>query len=132
MPENLKLNVDYTIENEKWIFTKEYLLKRGYCCHLNCRNCPYNNERKENMIKELYANDPVKTENTKFKGIPVIQVDDLIYDGKNLIIPGNWTSSILEYLLHIKENAIKEGDIEDLENLKTFLFKVEEVKNQGN
>jgi hypothetical protein len=62
----------------------------------------------------------------------VIQIDDLIYDGKNLIIPGYWTNSILEYLLHIKENVIKEGDIEDLENLKTFLSKVEEVKNQGN
>jgi hypothetical protein len=135
MPQDrLILNVDYTIENKKWIFTKEYLLKRGYCCHFKCRNCPYNNERKENMIKELYANDPtnVKAGSTKFEGIPLVKVDDLIYDGRNLIIPGYWTSSILEYLLHIKENSITDGDIEDLENLKSFLSKVEDIKNEGN
>lgn len=132
--DRLILNVDYIIENEKWIFTKEYLLKRGYCCHFKCRNCPYNNERKENMIKELYASGPadVKTGNTKFKGIPLVEVDDLIYDGKNLIIPGYWTSSVLEYLLKIKENSLKEEDVEDFETLKSFLFKVEDIKNQGN
>jgi hypothetical protein len=33
--------IDYTIENGKWVFTKEYHLKRGYCCGNNCKNCPY-------------------------------------------------------------------------------------------
>lgn len=23
------------------VFTKEYLLKRGFCCKNKCKNCPY-------------------------------------------------------------------------------------------
>lgn len=33
--------MDYYIENNKVVFTKEYHLKRGYCCKNNCKNCPY-------------------------------------------------------------------------------------------
>jgi hypothetical protein len=33
--------VDYEIENGNWVFTKWYHLKRGYCCHNECINCPY-------------------------------------------------------------------------------------------
>lgn len=32
---------DYTLENNKMVLTKEFLLKRGYCCNSKCRNCPY-------------------------------------------------------------------------------------------
>ena len=24
--------------------TREFLLSRGYCCHLGCKNCPYDEE----------------------------------------------------------------------------------------
>jgi hypothetical protein len=24
--------------------TREFLLERGYCCHLGCKNCPYEEE----------------------------------------------------------------------------------------
>lgn len=34
-------NTDYYYENGFMVFTKEYLLKRGYCCKNNCRHCPY-------------------------------------------------------------------------------------------
>jgi hypothetical protein len=37
----LQLNVDYYIENGKYVLTKEYLLKRGFCCKNGCRHCPY-------------------------------------------------------------------------------------------
>jgi hypothetical protein len=38
----LKEGVDYYFnEQGLLVFTKEYLLKRGYCCKNGCRNCPY-------------------------------------------------------------------------------------------
>ncbi|RMD99317.1 MAG: hypothetical protein D6816_15105 [Bacteroidetes bacterium] len=40
-PEKLEEGKDYTLENGLLVFTKEYLLKRGYCCQSGCRNCPY-------------------------------------------------------------------------------------------
>jgi hypothetical protein len=32
---------DYYIENGKYVFTKEFHLKRGYCCGCGCINCVY-------------------------------------------------------------------------------------------
>jgi len=32
---------DYYVENGKYVFTSQYLLKRGYCCNCGCRHCPY-------------------------------------------------------------------------------------------
>jgi hypothetical protein len=32
---------DYYIENGLYVFTAQYLLKRGYCCESGCRHCPY-------------------------------------------------------------------------------------------
>ena len=32
---------DYYIENGRYVFTSEYLLRRGYCCENGCRHCPY-------------------------------------------------------------------------------------------
>ena len=42
--------VDYTIENDKMVFTRDFLLKRGYCCNSRCRNCPYSEEN--NNLKD--------------------------------------------------------------------------------
>lgn len=39
--DDLFLKLDYTIEDDKWVFTKWFLLKRGFCCNSGCRNCPY-------------------------------------------------------------------------------------------
>ena len=40
--EELKENRDYYFnEAGLLVFTREYHLKRGYCCHNNCQNCPY-------------------------------------------------------------------------------------------
>jgi len=35
---------DYYLENGLFVFTAAYHLKRGYCCHNNCRHCPYGDE----------------------------------------------------------------------------------------
>jgi hypothetical protein len=32
---------DFYIEDGKYVFTKEFHLKRGHCCANNCRHCPY-------------------------------------------------------------------------------------------
>ena len=32
---------DYTIEGGLYVFTADYLRRRGYCCENACRNCPY-------------------------------------------------------------------------------------------
>lgn len=41
--EELVEGVDYIIDPETGylVFTREYHLKRGYCCNSGCRNCPY-------------------------------------------------------------------------------------------
>jgi len=36
--------IDYRIENGLWIFSRWYLLKRGYCCGEACKHCPYSEE----------------------------------------------------------------------------------------
>ena len=38
----LKENIDYYInEDGNFVFTKEYHLKRGYCCKNKCLHCPW-------------------------------------------------------------------------------------------
>lgn len=34
-------NGDFYIENGKYVFTEQFLLNRGKCCHNRCRYCPY-------------------------------------------------------------------------------------------
>ena len=37
-------HIDYTIESGHYVFTRWYLMKRGYCCGNGCRNCPYDDD----------------------------------------------------------------------------------------
>ncbi len=37
-------NIDYTIENGNYVFSRWYHLKRGSCCSNKCRNCPYTSQ----------------------------------------------------------------------------------------
>jgi len=32
---------DFYVEDGLVVFTREFLLKRGYCCKCGCRHCPY-------------------------------------------------------------------------------------------
>ncbi|SIS01149.1 hypothetical protein SAMN05421821_11888 [Mucilaginibacter lappiensis] len=39
----LQEGIDYYInEDGNFVFTKEYHLKRGYCCKNKCLHCPWN------------------------------------------------------------------------------------------
>lgn len=35
----------YYSEKGYIIFTKKFLLKRGYCCENNCKHCPYKKKK---------------------------------------------------------------------------------------
>jgi hypothetical protein len=37
----LQEGIDYYLEDGLFVFTAEFLLKRGYCCDSGCRHCPY-------------------------------------------------------------------------------------------
>lgn len=34
-------DVDYYIEDGRYVFTNLFLKKRGFCCKNGCRHCPY-------------------------------------------------------------------------------------------
>ncbi len=37
-----RLKIDhYTDQNGNMVFTEKFLIKRGVCCGLGCRHCPY-------------------------------------------------------------------------------------------
>jgi hypothetical protein len=36
-----KQEPDFYIEDGKYVFTKEFHLKRGFCCGNQCRHCPF-------------------------------------------------------------------------------------------
>lgn len=41
--------VDYYFDRDGlFVFTREYHLKRGYCCKNGCRHCPYGEEKIKN------------------------------------------------------------------------------------
>ena len=45
----LEENVDYYInEDGNFVFTREYHLKRGYCCKNKCLHCPWGYGKERN------------------------------------------------------------------------------------
>jgi hypothetical protein len=77
------------------------------------------------MQKELYIKDKTQTK-------VVVKNDDLVFDGKSVIIPSYWVSSISYFIKDVDENSIEEADREDFKQFKRFLFDVEDFANQGN
>jgi hypothetical protein len=41
IPQKLVENEDYYMENNLFVLTEHFLLKRGFCCQNSCRHCPY-------------------------------------------------------------------------------------------
>lgn len=45
MEDELKVGQDYTLDDlGRLVYTEFFLRKRGYCCGLGCRHCPYGYE----------------------------------------------------------------------------------------
>ncbi|MDP1817469.1 MAG: DUF5522 domain-containing protein [Leadbetterella sp.] len=45
LKKKISRKADFYFNNEGlMVFTREYHLKRGYCCKSNCLNCPYKQE----------------------------------------------------------------------------------------
>ncbi len=42
------LDVDYTIEEGRVVWSSDYLIKRKTCCGNACKNCPYSKSFKGN------------------------------------------------------------------------------------
>lgn len=42
----LEEGVDYYLENGLFVFTADFLRRRGYCCESGCRHCPYEPDNK--------------------------------------------------------------------------------------
>jgi hypothetical protein len=52
MERQLIEGIDYTLDNQgRRVFTASYLLSLGYCCGLECRNCPYRTKALETREK---------------------------------------------------------------------------------
>jgi hypothetical protein len=43
---------DFYLENGFMVFTREYHLKRGFCCQSGCRHCPWGYEKEKEQKKE--------------------------------------------------------------------------------
>jgi hypothetical protein len=57
-PEPLLPGRDYTIERGLYVFTADYLRRRGYCCENACRNCPYGFARPAASPETSSSDDP--------------------------------------------------------------------------
>jgi hypothetical protein len=52
MARRLIEGIDYTLDEQgRRVFTVSYLLSLGYCCGLDCRNCPYRGKPLETQEK---------------------------------------------------------------------------------
>ncbi len=52
--DSLVEGVDFEINSDGLVvFTKHYLLKRGYCCESGCKNCPYKDQKIQKSITEV-------------------------------------------------------------------------------
>ncbi|MDX2004124.1 MAG: DUF5522 domain-containing protein [Meiothermus sp.] len=58
----LKENVDYYMENDLYVFTGAYHLKRGYCCGSRCRHCPYAKPIQDEAVRRRLAGRPFTAE----------------------------------------------------------------------
>ncbi len=80
-PQELKEGIDYNVDaNGNWVFTREYLTKRGHCCESGCQNCPYDYSSKVDPEYPSELQDPWADESEAYE----------IYDGD--IDPDAWSS----------------------------------------
>jgi len=49
------LGIDYYIENDMFVLTRDYHVKRGRCCGNGCKHCPFEpvHEKGNTIIKDI-------------------------------------------------------------------------------
>ncbi len=62
MTEPLIEGRDYEIVSGQLVFTRDYLLRRGSCCKLGCRNCPYHDSPQESVQTASASKEPIDDE----------------------------------------------------------------------
>lgn len=73
------------------------------------------------MKKDLYMK--------KSQDKVVIQSDDLIFDGKNIVIPSYYASVIYDYLSYVDQNSLQDADKVDYFDFLEFIENVIDHKN---
>jgi hypothetical protein len=71
------------------------------------------------MEKELYYNHPYP-----------VRHDDLKFDGKNIIIPSNWSNSLYDFLKEVDTNNLEVGDREDYKTMLGFLMSINQYQGK--
>jgi hypothetical protein len=82
-------------------------------------------KEKIQMKTELTYEKPVVA-----SALPIIVVDDLKYDGKNLVIPSYWTDTIEYFLRQINVESIEVDERPDFNTLKEFIIRVQDKKQE--
>ena len=93
-------NDDWEIDaNGLWVATRSFLIRRGYCCANQCRNCPYINWR-NNPTWQPGPDDAVQFAEVSPKVIQGIQ-QQLIYHKLQLHedneVRKEWHQAMLEH-----------------------------------
>tara|TARA_R110001606_G_scaffold343624_1_gene492213 strand:- start:5563 stop:5832 length:270 start_codon:yes stop_codon:yes gene_type:complete len=80
--------------------TKDFLLKRGYCCNNNCKNCPYKNKKmKYKTIKSVLKTSMKKNVNTLWTWDKKDNNFTQIYKNYNNELPIYTASQLLEEII---------------------------------
>ena len=72
------------------------------------------------MKKDLYMKKP--------EDKVVLQSDDLIYDGKNIVIPSYYAGVIYDYLTYVNQNKMNDADKQDYFEFLRFIENILDYK----
>ena len=100
---------DFYFENNCIVLTESFLKKRGFCCHNNCRHCPYKNMKTRYILKT--SND-LQFDFGLNEKIKLIEIDSIEED---------WVSNLEYYDMPFKV------EIEEEEYTIIRLVKIREI-----
>lgn len=93
---------DFYVENGKYVFTAEYLLKRGSCCENGCRHCPYNEaDHLEGQAMDIKVGDRVAINSMKVDGKPMIK--DVVAINGNLVTVNAFYGTVEVSVEHVEK-----------------------------
>lgn len=73
------------------------------------------------MKKDLYMKKP--------EDKVVLQSDDLIYDGKNIVIPSYYAGVVSDYLANVNTEGMNDADKHDFMAFSSFFEAILDYKN---